>query len=81
VRHASTTAIEDLCDRLTHRYGENLGEAGYKAWASLLSEAGQISPAAQLRASLSALPFAMAKKDLPVSDVVCATFRQDAFGT
>lgn len=74
VQHAAATAIEDLCDRLTHRHGENLGEAGYKAWASLLSQAGQISPAAQLRASLSALPFAMAKRHLPVSEMVCAAF-------
>jgi hypothetical protein len=74
IRHASSTAIEDLCDRLIHRYGENLGEAGYKAWASLLSQAGKVSRAAQLRASLSALPFALAKKDLPVSELICAAF-------
>jgi hypothetical protein len=74
IRHAAATAVEDLCDRLTHRYGENLGEAAYKAWASLLSQAGGVSPAAQLRASLIALPFAMAKRDLPVSEVICAAF-------
>jgi hypothetical protein len=74
IRHMSATAIEDLCDRLIHRYGENLGVVGYKAWASLLLEAGRISPAAQLRASLSALPFVMTKRDLPVSDVIVAAF-------
>jgi hypothetical protein len=74
VRQASAKAIEDLCDRLNHRYGENLGEAGYKAWALLLSQAGKISPAAQLRASLAALPFALAKRDLPVSELILAAF-------
>lgn len=73
-RNAAATAIEDLCDRLIHRYGENLGEAGYKAWASLLIETGHTSPAAQLRASLAALPFAMTKTTLPVSDVIGVAF-------
>ena len=74
IRRASAAAIEDLGDRLIHRYGENLGEAGYSAWASLLLEAGRVSLAAQLRASLSALPFAMAKRDLPVSPLIRAAF-------
>lgn len=74
IRHAASAAIEDLCDRLIHRYRENLGEAGYRAWAALLTEAGHISPAAQLRASLPTLSFAMAKRDLPVSDVIRAAF-------
>jgi hypothetical protein len=74
LRRAAATAIEDLCDRLIHRYGENLGQHGYGAWALLLSEAGSVSPAAQLRASLFALPFAMSKRDLPVSALIGAAF-------
>jgi GTPase-associated protein 1, N-terminal domain type 1 len=74
LRETAATAIEDLCERLIHRYGENLGEAGYKAWGSLLIEAGKRSVEAQLRASLPTLPFAMGKRDLPVSAVIGAAF-------
>ncbi len=74
VRRTTAAAIEDLCERLVHRYGENLGEGGYKAWASLLGEAGHRSPDVQLRASLPTLPFAMGKRDLPVSALIGAAF-------
>jgi hypothetical protein len=74
VRETAATAIEDLCERLIHRYGENLGEGGYKAWASLLSEAGKRSVETQLRASLPTLPFALAKRDLPVCAVIGVAF-------
>jgi hypothetical protein len=74
VRRTVAAAIEDLCERLVHRYGENLGEAGYKAWASLLGEAGNRSPDVQLRASLPTLPFAMGKRYLPVSALIGAAF-------
>jgi putative tryptophan/tyrosine transport system substrate-binding protein len=74
VRRTAAAAIEDLCERLVHRYGENLGEGGYKAWASLLGEAGHRSPDVQLRASLPTLPFAMGKRDLPVSALIGAAF-------
>ncbi|MCS3727226.1 hypothetical protein [Bradyrhizobium betae] len=70
VRRTAAAAIEDLCDRLIHRYGENLGEAGYNAWASLLRESGNVSPDLQLRASLPTLPFAMGKRDLPISALI-----------
>jgi hypothetical protein len=74
VRRTAAAAIEDLCEGLVHRYGENLGEGGYKAWASLLGEAGHRSPDVQLRASLPTLPFAMGKRDLPVSALIGAAF-------
>lgn len=74
LRRAAATAIEDLCERLIHRYGENLGQHGYEAWASLLLESGDISRPAQLRASLFALPFALSRKDLPVSALIGAAF-------
>jgi hypothetical protein len=70
----AATAIEDLCERLIHRYGENLGEAGYKAWAVLLKESGNVSSDIQLRASLPTLPFAMGKRDLPISSLIGAAF-------
>jgi hypothetical protein len=31
VRRTAAAAIEDLCERLVHRCGENSGEGGYKA--------------------------------------------------
>ncbi len=74
VRHTAAAAIEDLCERLIHRYGENLGEAGYNAWAILLREAAGCFPDLQLRASLSTLPFAMGKRDMPVSMLISAAF-------
>lgn len=74
VRRTAATAIEDLCERLIHRYGENLGEAGYNAWAVLLRESGNVSPITQLRASLPTLSFAMGKRDLPVSALIGAAF-------
>jgi hypothetical protein len=74
VRQAAAAAIEDLCERLIHRFGKNLGEAGFRAWASLLDEAGKHFPDAQLRASLPTLPFALAKRDLPVSTLIAAAF-------
>ena len=74
VRRTAVAAIEDLCDRLIHRYGENLGEAGYRAWAALLRESGNASPPMQLRASLPTLPFAMGKRDWPVSALIGAAF-------
>lgn len=67
-------AIEDLCERLIHRFGEDLGEAGYKAWASLLNETGKRFPDAQLRASLPTLPFAMGKRDFSVSALIATAF-------
>lgn len=74
VRRTAAAAIEDLCERLIHRYGENLGEAGYNAWAVLLRESGNVSPDIQLRASLPTLPFAMGKRDLPVSALIGVAF-------
>lgn len=74
VRGAVVSAIEELCERLIHRYGENLGEAGYAAWAALLKDSGKVSPDSQLRASLPTLPFALGKRDLPVSPLVRAAF-------
>jgi hypothetical protein len=74
VKHTAAAAIDDLCERLIHRYGENLGEAGYNAWAVLLRASGNISPDLQLRASLPTLPFAMGKRDLPVSALIRAAF-------
>jgi hypothetical protein len=73
-RRTAAAAIEDLCERLIHRYGENLGEAGYKAWAALLRESGNVSPDIRLRASLPTLPFATGKRDLPVSALIGASF-------
>ena len=74
VRRTAAVAIEDLSERLIHRYGENLGEAGYNAWAVLLRESGNVSPDIRLRASLPTLPFAMGKRDLPVSALIGAAF-------
>jgi hypothetical protein len=74
VRETAAAAIEDLCERLIHRFGENLGEAGYKAWASLLNEARNRSPDIHLRASLPTLPFAMGKRDFPISPLIAAAF-------
>jgi hypothetical protein len=74
VRRTAAAAIEDLCDRLVRRYGESLCEVAYNAWASLLRESGNISPDIQLRASLPTLPFAMAKRNLPVSALIGAAF-------
>lgn len=74
VRRSAAVAIEDLSERLIRRYGENLGEAGYSAWGGLLRESGNVSPDIQLRASLPTLPFAMGKRDLPVSALIGAAF-------
>jgi hypothetical protein len=74
VRRTAAAVIEDLCERLIHRYGENLGEDGYNAWAVLLTESGNVSSDIQLRASLPTLPFAMGKRDLPVSALIGAAF-------
>jgi GTPase-associated protein 1, N-terminal domain type 1 len=74
IRRTIVAGIEELCERLTHRYGENLGDVGYKAWAALLNEAGSRSPDGQLRASLPTLPFVMGKRNFPVSAMIGAAF-------
>jgi hypothetical protein len=74
VRQAIVSVVDDLSERLIQRKRENLGELAYQAWAAFISEAGQQSPGAQLRAALPTLSFALARHDLPVSALVVTTF-------
>jgi hypothetical protein len=74
IRRSVASAVDELSERLLRRGGENLGDAGYRAWAQLIREAGTHFPNVQLRASLPTLSFALSRKDYPVSALIGATF-------
>jgi hypothetical protein len=74
LRNEALARIDDLSDRLTQRDGENLGEAAYAAWASMIADAASFDHAVQLEASLPALAFAMRVPHLPVSRLVRVAF-------
>lgn len=74
IRRSVASAVDELSERLLRRGGENLGDAGYRAWAQLICEAGTYFPDVQLRASLPTLSFALSRKDYPVSTLIGATF-------
>jgi hypothetical protein len=73
-RRSASSAVDELSQRLIRRPSENLGEAGFRAWAELIREAGKHFPDVQLRAALPALSFALSRKDMPVSAVIGAAF-------
>jgi hypothetical protein len=74
IRRSVASVVDELSERLIRRVGENLGDAGYRAWAQLIREAGTYSSNVQLRASLPTLAFALSRKDFPVSTLIGAAF-------
>ena len=74
VRRRIVANIDELTDRLVNQKLGNLGEAAYIAWAAMIQNAGNINREAQIRASVSVLPFAFRLVKYPASDLIITTF-------
>lgn len=74
VRRDIVSHIDDLSERLLHHGQENLGEAAYVAWASMIVDAGAVDRDAQLRAAMPTLTFALGLSKFPVSTLITVVF-------
>ena len=74
VRDGVVGVVDALSRRLVERRWEKLDEAAYRAWAAMLADATATDPERRIKASATALGFALRHVSYPVSPLVVASF-------
>ena len=74
IRNGVVGVVDVLSRHLVERRWERLGEAGYRAWAAMLTDSAAVDRVRRIEATSTALDFALRHSSHPVSSLVVASF-------
>lgn len=74
LRTGLLACIDRLSERIVELRRAHFEEAATRAWAHMISDAGETDPGVQLRAAEIVLPFALRMKREPMSPLIIVTF-------